>query len=80
MVENAPTRATYTFLVYYLKGSANFPSSSSIYIMEAFFDFIYRTATPCIMASASHPPKPADLTTPVQHRIVINGPNGELCP
>jgi hypothetical protein len=80
MVEGAPTRATYTFPVYYSKGSARFPSSSSIYLMEAFFKFIQRTATHCIMASASHPPKPADLTTPVQQRIVINGPNGELCP
>lgn len=26
---------------------------------------------------ASYPSKPADLTTPVQQRIAINGPNGE---
>jgi hypothetical protein len=31
----------------------------------------------CVMAGASYPPKPADLTTPVQQRIAINGPNGE---
>jgi hypothetical protein len=30
-----------------------------------------------VMASASYPPIPADLTTPVQQRIAINGPNGE---
>jgi hypothetical protein len=31
----------------------------------------------CVKAGASYPPKPADLTTPVQQRISINGPNGE---
>lgn len=31
----------------------------------------------CVMAGASYPPKPADLTTPVQQRIAINGPNCE---
>ena len=29
----------------------------------------------CVMAGASYPTKPADLTTPVQQRIAINGPN-----
>lgn len=32
----------------------------------------------CVMAAASYPPIPADLTTPVQQRIAINGPNGEF--
>jgi len=33
----------------------------------------------CVMAlGASYPPIPADLTTPVQQRIAINGPNGEF--
>ena len=32
----------------------------------------------CVNAGASYPPKPADLTTPVQQRIAINGPNGEF--
>jgi hypothetical protein len=32
----------------------------------------------CVKAGASYPPKPADLTTPVQQRIAINGPNGEF--
>lgn len=31
-----------------------------------------------VMAGASFPAIPADLTTPVQQRIAINGPNGEL--
>jgi hypothetical protein len=62
--------------VYYLKGSASFPFSSNIYIMEAFFSVMQRTAT---MALASDTPKPADLTTPIQQRIIINGPNGGLC-
>lgn len=31
----------------------------------------------CVMA-ANYPTKPADLTTPVQQRIAINGPNGEF--
>jgi acid phosphatase type 7 len=26
-------------------------------------------------AAASYPPKPSDLTTPVQQRIAINGPD-----
>lgn len=30
------------------------------------------------LAAASLPPKPADLTTPVQQRIAVNGPNGRL--
>jgi hypothetical protein len=34
----------------------------------------------CVMAAASYPPIPADLTTPVQQRIAINGPNGEFEP
>jgi hypothetical protein len=32
----------------------------------------------CVAASASYPPIPADLTTPVQQRIAINGPNGNF--
>ncbi len=32
----------------------------------------------CVMAKASYPPIPADLTTPVQQRIAINGPGGEF--
>lgn len=32
----------------------------------------------CVLAGgASYPPKPADLSTPVQQRLAINGPNGE---
>jgi hypothetical protein len=31
----------------------------------------------CVMAGASYPPIPADLTTPVQQRIAINGADGE---
>jgi hypothetical protein len=34
----------------------------------------------CVIASASYPPIPADLTTPVQQRIAINGPNCEFVP
>jgi hypothetical protein len=34
--------------------------------------------TACVMASVSYPPIPADLTTPVQQRIAISGPNGEF--
>ncbi|OAA79053.1 hypothetical protein LEL_02539 [Akanthomyces lecanii RCEF 1005] len=29
-------------------------------------------------AAATYPPKPADLATPVQQRIAIDGPNSEL--
>ena len=28
-----------------------------------------------VSAKASYPSKPADLTTPVQQRIAVNGPN-----
>ncbi len=31
----------------------------------------------CVFAAASYPAKPVDLTTPVQQRIAIKGPNGE---
>jgi acid phosphatase len=31
----------------------------------------------CVMA-VNYPTIPADLTTPVQQRIAINGPNGEF--
>jgi len=31
-----------------------------------------------VSASTSYPSKPTDLTTPVQQRIAVNGPNGEL--
>jgi hypothetical protein len=51
--------------------------------MEAFTNFIkgLPVLAACVMASASYPPIPADLTTPVQQRIAINGPNGKLsCP
>jgi hypothetical protein len=34
----------------------------------------------CVIAAASYPPIPADLATPVQQRIAINGPNGEFVP
>jgi hypothetical protein len=34
----------------------------------------------CVFAGASYPPIPADLTTPVQQRIAINGPNGKFVP
>jgi len=29
-----------------------------------------------VYAAASYPPKPADLTTPVQQRLAIFGPSG----
>lgn len=31
----------------------------------------------CVIAGASYPPKPADLTTPVQQRLAFNGPDCE---
>jgi acid phosphatase type 7 len=31
-----------------------------------------------VMAGASYPSIPTDLTTPVQQRIAINGPNGNF--
>lgn len=34
----------------------------------------------CVMAAASYPPIPVDLTTPVQQRLAIKGPNGEYMP
>ena len=34
----------------------------------------------CAMAGADYPPIPADLTTPVQQRLAINGPDGEFVP
>ena len=30
-----------------------------------------------VVVAVDYPTKPADLTTPVQQRIAINGPNGE---
>ncbi len=32
----------------------------------------------CVLAAASYPAKPADLTTPVQQRLAVNGQNGGL--
>lgn len=50
--------------------------------MDAFFTLFkgLPVLAACVMASASYPPIPADLTTPVQQRIAINGPNGESVP
>lgn len=31
----------------------------------------------CVIAAASFPSIPSDLTTPFQQRLAINGPNGE---
>ena len=31
----------------------------------------------CVLAAASYPPKPVDLTTPVQQRLAVKGQNGE---
>ena len=31
-----------------------------------------------VIAAATYPAIPVDLTTPVQQRIAVNGPNGEL--
>jgi acid phosphatase type 7 len=47
--------------------------------MDAFFTLFkgLPVLATCVMAAASYPPIPADLTTPVQQRIAINGPNGE---
>lgn len=61
-----------------LKSKVQLLSSSSIYVMEAFSTFVkgLPVLVACVMASASYPPIPADLTTPVQQRIAINGPNG----
>jgi hypothetical protein len=48
-------------------------------MMSSFFNLVkgLPVLAACVMAGASYPPKPADLTTPVQQRIAINGPNGE---
>lgn len=32
----------------------------------------------CVIAAASYPAIPVDLTTPVHQRLAINGPNGEF--
>jgi hypothetical protein len=52
----------------------------SFCIMDVFFALVkgLPVLAACVMASASYPPKPADLTTPVQQRIAINGPNGKF--
>ena len=54
--------------------------SRSFYIMNAFFTLFkgLPVLATCVVAAASYPPIPADLTTPVQQRIAINGPNGEF--
>lgn len=47
--------------------------------MDALFNLVkvLPLVASCVMAAASYPSIPVDLSTPVQQRIAINGPNGE---
>lgn len=52
----------------------------SVEVMEAVYTLMkgLPVLAACVMASADYPAIPADLTTPVQQRIAINGANGKL--